>query len=245
MPDSSGRTVIAVSCRVGEDANLCGRSLSWLSPDEQARAARFRFDRDRCAYVAAHFLLRRCLQRVTGRSDWDFRTGAFGKPELFEPFGALPLRFNLTHTAGLVACALVHGHDVGIDAEAVDRKCNYLELAQRFFTTQEVEDLGRRPAEARGEAFLAIWTAKEAVIKATGQGLRMPLDSFSVDSVQPRVAFRDGSGEWDERWVLHRCRLSDHHLALAVRAAPGLSRPERIEWRHSSWVELFGPPHSS
>jgi 4'-phosphopantetheinyl transferase len=238
-PDPSGRIAIALFCSVAESLEFYNRSVPFLSPDEQGRAARFSFDRDRCVYAAAHLLLRRCLHRATGRMDWSFRQTAFGKPELAEPFDGLPLRFNLTHTAGLAACALVYGHEVGIDAEALDRRGDHLDLARQFFTADEVEVLTRSPSTAREETFLAIWTAKEAVIKAAGRGLQMPLDSFSVDISATHVTFHGAGREDSGNWTLHRHRLPGHHLALAIRTTPGISRLERVDWHQIVWTDLL------
>lgn len=241
-PDPSGGTAIAAFCAVAEDPELCNQSLRWLSSEEQERAACFRFDRDRCVYVAAHLLLRRCLHQATGRADWSFRENAFGKPELSQSFGILPLNFNLTHTAGLAACALVHGHVVGIDAEALDRGGDHLKLAWHHFSQEEIEVLTQTSSDAREEKFLTLWTAKEAVIKASGRGLQMPLDSFSVDICTLRVTFHDGSSEQAGLWALRGHKLPGHHLALAVRAAEGLVPPSRIEWHQTTWADLLGRP---
>jgi 4'-phosphopantetheinyl transferase len=239
-PDPSGRTVVAVCCTVTESPDLYNRSVPWLLPDEQSRAAGFRFDRDRCVYAAAHLLLRRCLYQATGRADWIFHKNAFGKPELSEAFDGTPLRFNITHTAGLAACALVYGHDVGIDAEALDRRGDHLDLARQFFTPKEFEVLAQLPSDTREETFLAIWTTKEAVIKAAGHGLQMSLDTFSVDLSAPGVTFHGDGCEDPERWSLHRHRLPGHHLAVAVRADQTISPPETVQWFQITWADLLG-----
>jgi 4'-phosphopantetheinyl transferase len=245
-PDLSGRTVVVMFCPVAEDLGLYEKSIPWLSPDEQARAVRFKFDRHRCVYTVAHLLLRCCLRQVTGRADWRFRVDAFGKPALAEPVGDIPLQFNLTHTAGLAACALVHGHEVGIDAEALDSRGDHLDLARHVFASDEVQMLTALPANIREQAFLAIWTAKEAVIKATGQGLQISLDAFSVDPARQRVIFPGDCAEDAERWSLHCHRLPHHHLALATRATPGLARPEQVYWHEAAWPDLLAamPPNS-
>ena len=142
VPDPSGRTVVVSFCHVGENPDLYEKSVFWLSPDEQARAAGFKFDRHRCVYAAAHLLLHYCLRQATGRADWPLRIDTFGKPALAEPVGHFPLHFNLTHTAGLAACAVVHGHEVGIDAESLDRRGDHLALARHFFAPDEVDRLG-------------------------------------------------------------------------------------------------------
>lgn len=239
IPDPSGRTVVAMFCPVVEDLSLYEKSIPWLSPDEQTRAARFKFDRHRCVYTAAYLLLRCCLRQTTGRADWRFRVDAFGKPALAEPVGDIPLQFNLTHTTGLAACALVHGHEVGIDAEALNRRGDHLELARHFFAPDEVRMLTALPVNTREQALLAIWTAKEAVIKATGQGLKMSLDAFSVDPARQRVIFHGDRAEDAKRWSLHCHRLPHHHLALATRATPGLARPEQVYWHEAAWPDLL------
>lgn len=238
VPDPSGRTVVVSFCHVGENPDLYEKSVFWLSPDEQARAGGFKFDRHRCVYAAAHLLLRHCLRQATGRADWPLRIDTFGKPALAEPVGHFPLYFNLTHTAGLAGCAVVHGHEVGIDAESLDRRGDHLALARHFFAPDEVDRLTQVPADEREEAFLAIWTAKEAVIKATGRGLQMPLDSFSVDAVRQSVTFHGNHAEDAGRWLLHCRRLPDHLLALAIRATAGIARPEQVYWHRTTWPDL-------
>src|SRR3954469_22201803 len=116
------------------------RAVDVLSAAERERAHRFVFDRDRSTFVIAHALLRRALSEyedVPPRA-WTFVDAPEGKPVLAAEYSATNLRFNLTHTAGLVACVVARGRDVGIDAESLDRATDGAEIATRYFSPREV-----------------------------------------------------------------------------------------------------------
>src|SRR5262245_58866692 len=89
--------------------------LAWLSPEERVRHARFRFESDRDIYLVAHALTRRMLGRVIGVASaaLEFAAGEHGRPELVAPEAARGFRFNLSHTHGLVACAVTRTADIG------------------------------------------------------------------------------------------------------------------------------------
>jgi 4'-phosphopantetheinyl transferase len=194
-----------------------------LDPTELSRADRFVFAADRESFVAAHALARSMLSEVTGRppASWRFATGAFGKPAVLSDGFPIGLGFNISHTQGFVACALAH-EDVGVDVEASDRPIE-LDIAERFFAREEVEVLNALPAAQRRRAFFRFWTLKEAFIKATGEGLHRPLDSFSFTLDPVRIAFhperrslphREDPAEWH---FAEYCPIPDRPVALAVR----------------------------
>jgi 4'-phosphopantetheinyl transferase len=183
-----------------------------LDDEERARAARFAFEEDRQSYVAAHALLRAELSRRAERPPqaWRFAAATLGKPFLLDP--PRDLRFSLTHARGMVAVAIAEGVEVGVDVEPADRRAENMKLAERFFAPEEVELLRAVEGDARRDLFFAIWTMKEAAIKATGQGLSRALDSFSVSPDPPRVTMRDGSGSWSAvHW-----RRGAFHFAVAA-----------------------------
>lgn len=186
-----------------------------LDDAERARAARFAFERDRQAYVAAHALLRAGLSARAGGApqDWRFATAAHGKPYLLDP--PRDLRFNVTHAQGRVAVAIAEGVEIGVDVEPANRRAESLKLAERFFAPEETAFLRALEGEARRDAFFAIWTLKEAVVKATGKGLAQGLDSFAVFPDPPRLTMREEAGDWR----LAHWRLGAHHVALAGRCA--------------------------
>jgi 4'-phosphopantetheinyl transferase len=189
-----------------------------LAASEQARADRFQLATDRDSYIAAHALLRATLSPIAGKAaaDLRFRTAKSGKPAL-DPAQALPdLHFSLSHTRGLAACAVGRPYALGIDAEAW-RVPAPIELAARYFAPAEALLVAEEPAEP--STFYRLWTLKEAYLKATGQGLAAPLDSFalSLNPVAIAVAAPDSAAAW------HFAEFRPgpaHSLALAVQS-PG------------------------
>ena len=148
-----------------------------LTPEEQARAARYRAGRIREQFIAGRGFLRRILGSYLGTIPREVPIGyeLSGKPMLL----GSDLRFNLTHTDGLALVA-VSGRRVGVDLERVRDVPNAEGLVQRFFSAAECEAYRRLQAELRPTAFFRGWTCKEAVIKAAGASIES-LQAFDVE----------------------------------------------------------------
>lgn len=151
-----------------------------LSPDERKRHDRFIFECDRRDFAVAHAVLRRTLSefRNVAPEAWRFRTDPSGKPLIVDNASASDVCFSLSHTRGLVACAVANGGAVGIDIERLANHSGILELARRFFSHQEYADLEQCEPAERQVRFIEVWTLKEAYVKALGKGLSFPLDEF-------------------------------------------------------------------
>jgi 4'-phosphopantetheinyl transferase len=161
-----------------------------LSQDEKARSNRFHFERDKNHYIVARGLLRELLGGYLRRdpAELKFSYGAQGKPFLASANGSTELCFNLSHSAGLAVYAIAPERNLGIDAELVRPDYAKEDIARRFFSAREVDELLSLPAEKRDEGFFHCWTRKEAYIKARGMGLAIPLDSFTVSLSPERPA---------------------------------------------------------
>ncbi|MBE0530072.1 MAG: 4'-phosphopantetheinyl transferase superfamily protein [Rhodospirillales bacterium] len=191
-----------------------------LDDTERARARRFHFERDRLSYMAAHALARGLLSAWAGGepSAWRFTVGPHGKPEVLTPVTAPRLRVNLSHTRGLAAAVVAEEHDVGIDVEWLDRRPASGDLARRFFAPVECAQLEALPPAMADEAFLSIWTLKEAYIKAIGKGLAQPLDSFAFILDPLAIRFEAGMEDDAADWLFRQFRPTPRHLmALALR----------------------------
>ncbi len=151
-----------------------------LPPDEACRAQRFVFDADRATYIAAHAMLRRMLREILGEAP-QIVPDPLGRPQLIAAQGGPMPSFNLTHTRGFAACAILSGAPVGIDAEDIRRPIEAAAIAARWCATSEQVLLAGLPPERRTEMFFRIWTLKEAIVKATGHGLRIEPQRFAVD----------------------------------------------------------------
>jgi 4'-phosphopantetheinyl transferase len=124
--------------------------------------------------------------------DLVFRADSHGKPHVVVPGGKL-LHFNLSHTRGLSALVLSRQVEVGVDVESLGREVELLALARRYFATPEVLLLEDLAAEPQRELFFALWTLKEAWVKAKGLGLRVPLDEFSFHGPGLLLAANDAA----------------------------------------------------
>jgi 4'-phosphopantetheinyl transferase len=173
-----------------------------LSTDETLRADRFYFQRDRNAFIAARGALRHLLGRYLGRSPVElaFDYGAYGKPNLRQNSIGLSVEFNVSHSHGLALIAFSMGRRLGVDVEFLRPEIASEEIAERFFSPQEVVELRSLPPAMRTEGFFLCWTRKEAYVKAIGDGLQIPLKSFHV-SLTPSEPERLESAD-SERWKL-------------------------------------------
>lgn len=190
-----------------------------LSPEEAARAARFHFEADRRAFVAARGYLRRLLGGYLGQSpaSVELRCGSHGKPEV----AGTAVGFNLSHSGGAALFAFAREADVGVDLERHRADLAQLEIAEHFFSPAEVAALRSVPESGRQEAFFDCWTRKEAFIKALGEGLSHPLDSFDVALLpgEPaRLLATRPDPEEASRWTLRSLDVGrGWSAALAVR----------------------------
>jgi 4'-phosphopantetheinyl transferase len=219
--------------------------LALLAPDERGRHDRFLNERARHEHLVTRALVRTTLSRATGVPPraWRFKANPHGRPEIAEPAGFRHLRFNLSNTRGLVACALALGRQVGIDVESLDRGADLLEISSRFMAPAEAADIRACPEADRAHRFFSYWTLKEAYIKARGLGLSIPLDQFAFDlrdPAGPRVTFDPALDDDADRWTFARYQPTGRHLmAVAVERRPGEADPRP---RIHRVVPLVGDP---
>jgi 4'-phosphopantetheinyl transferase len=201
-----------------------------LSQDERMRLGRFVVDHARREFLVGRACLRVVLAEYVGEAPERLLLSApaHRKPELASSGAPARVRFNLSHTQGLIACAIAGGREVGIDVERADRAVDALELAERFFAPSEITTLRALPAEGLLRGFFECWTLKEAYVKARGLGLALPFERFwfSADA-PPRIVFAAGFDDDPVAWHFFRLQPGGQHLgAVAVgRAAVAAAAP--------------------
>ena len=207
--------------------------LALMSADEHERMARLVFDRDRRRFLLTRALVRTMLSRYAPvkPAEWQFIENVHGRPEILDPPARVPdLRFNISHTDGLIACAVTIGREVGVDVEHIGRRLTH-DVAGRFFAPREVEDLKKLPDDEQQRIFFDYWTLKEAYIKARGFGLALPLADFAftlAPPAAPRITFEPTLDDDAETWQFTQDWPTPHHrLGLAVRRE-GNDLPVRI-----------------
>ena len=149
--------------------------LQLLPSEKQSKLRRFKECKDSMRSMVAEILIRNIIKQKNLRSDnrYDFATNAYGKPYLPN---AKNIKFNLSHSEDWVVCA-VDENQIGIDIEK-ENSIN-LQIAHQFFTKEECDYIFSLKDDQLSR-FFEIWTLKESYIKAVGQGLSIPLNSFSI-----------------------------------------------------------------
>ncbi|EDY83746.1 4'-phosphopantetheinyl transferase superfamily [Verrucomicrobiia bacterium DG1235] len=179
--------------RVNLDLFPAKESLYPLSPDEIERSARFRFERHRQRFVAGRSYLRQTLAHLLSvkPDSIRFTYSEYGKPsvDILHSGAQSPLFFNLSHCEELMVLAISRSIEIGIDVEKVRKLPDEEQLVDQFFEKREREEYHALPEALKTQGFFNCWTRKEAFLKARGDGLQTPLDSFSV-SLDPRLECR-------------------------------------------------------
>jgi 4'-phosphopantetheinyl transferase len=163
------------STRVDEAAVRAAAGL--LNGEEKARMERMRLGIARHEFVVGRAMLRLLAAAPTacGPREVNIGEGKFGKPRVEG------VEFSVAHSHGLVVLAMCREAAVGVDVEWVEREIEALEIARSTFTPGEVKRIEQATeGVARARAFFAVWTRKEAIVKAHGQGLTIPLASFEA-----------------------------------------------------------------
>lgn len=208
---------------------------SWLSNDERRRYGRYVRPRDRELFLFAHALQRHTLSQYADVEPgaWDFRSGEHGRPEITGDLARLGLRFNISHTPGVVACLVSDGADAGVDVENCDAAADPLKLAANVFSPAEFQAIKDLPAPDLNRRFYEIWTLKEAYIKARGMGLALPLKKFTFtieSSGTIQIRFDADLDDDPADWQFQLWQPSDKHQG-AVALRRGSRHDRRIVFR--------------
>jgi len=224
----------------GVAPDLINRYRAIMSAEELQKNQRYRFERSRFSDCVTRVLVREVLSNYADRApeSWSFYKGEHGKPEALN--SPVPLRFNLSHSAYHIACAVTATYDVGLDIEYTGRKNDVLAIADRYFSAGEIEDLFALPIAQQRGRFFDYWTLKEAYMKASGEGISLGLGNFSFhfngDKVS-RISFGEKIDDNPDDWLFQQSEpAQDHRMALAVRC--GSSNTSKLSIRQFSTVPL-------
>lgn len=216
-------------------ANLrqrCDAFLRVLSHSEQATAMRHIRDSDRLLSVCSRGMLRAVLAAYLGAQPGklDFVLGPYGKPALARELG---LSFNLTHSGGLVLLAVSGpGANIGVDLELRREIKEWQSLAARHFHPIEVEELFAMDSAKGQHAFFDFWTRKEAIAKASGMGLSLPLHSFRIGvacSLDAQLLEGPCLPERDRPWFISPLDVASGYAATV--AVAGVRRHCVYRWQ--------------
>jgi 4'-phosphopantetheinyl transferase len=195
-------TVHVWALRQQPEAALTADWHAYLTVDEIARAARFKFSPDAWRFCLARALLRIVLASYVRCQPHELKFGSKGrdKPLLLDDG---QLQFNLSRRDSMVLIGVTQQREIGVDIERLRHDFEVETIAQQFFSAAEQAVVAELPVAHRAQAFFNCWTRKEAFLKATGEGLFRQLDTFDV-SLRPGesarlLATRPDTGE-AARW---------------------------------------------
>ena len=190
--------------------------LDLLDADELDRHGALRRAEDRDRFVVGCALTKLAAAAQLGinpaavrlRRTCDDCGKPHGKPRL----PGTGLELSLSHSGGIVVLAVARETPVGIDVERVDRRLDPELMRDHVFGDGEV--LATEPA-----AFITVWARKEAALKATGEGLRVPLRDVVVTAADERARLLSWTGRPDAPARIHLTDLDagvDHRACLAT-----------------------------
>ena len=172
-----------------------------LTPEEQERWQRYKFEQHQRESLATRALVRTALShyRAIAPDAWRFKESEHSKPFLDPDCG---LKFNLSNSVGLVVCLIAECDEVGVDIESHARSPEIMKVAERVFSRTERVQLDELEDAAKLDRVLSLWTLKEAYIKARGMGFALPLEKisflFGTDGIRLEIdpEFDNNPGRW-------------------------------------------------
>ncbi len=219
------------------DEGVADACRALLSDEELARAARFKFDRNRRESIATRALARTALSHFhpLPPEAWRYVLNAHGKPSVDAGLaGGGGVTFNMSNAPGLVVCLVADGADVGVDVEPLSRAEQIMKVAPEVFSATERAQLELLNGAEKLDRAVSLWTLKESYIKARGMGLAIPLDKFSFVFGGPegvRLDLDESLNDRAERWQF--CLLDHAGHRIAVMAERRAGRDFRVWEAHS------------
>ncbi len=205
-------------------------TYSSLSSAEQTRAQQYKFAKDRILYQAAHHFLRATLSRYAeiAPDAWYYSHNQYGKPAVANP-GHTQLQFNLSHTRGLISCAISLNRAVGVDVESARPLSDLVGISHRVYVGPELADVLAHSGAAQDTRFYTYWTLKESYIKARGMGLYLPLKQFHFTAADNGLWQLHCAAELNDNgkhWHCQALALSQSdYLACIVASQPTSTEP--------------------
>ena len=209
----------SVSLQARPDTLSAFRSI--LSSDEKERVDRFLRIEDRELYTITRGALRSLLGAYLAiePSEVEFAYDALGKPSLVGMGAQAGLNFSVSHSGAQALLGFARGRRIGVDLERVSADADVLELAERYFSSNEFKTLRSLTAEMQHEAFYCGWTRKEAYLKARGEGIFFGLERVEVSLVPgERAIIKKVSDDpnLSENWILEHLLPAPNYIGAVA-----------------------------
>ena len=234
IPELAVHEIHIWSAALNQLNSSLSKFIQTLSIDERIRAARFHFDRDRNHFIVKRGILRTILGSYLNveANRLQFCFGKNGKPSLADALGNKTIGFNVSRSNGIALFAFVRDYEIGVDIERIRDIPEMEQIAEKFFSLKENEILRSLPESKRKEAFFNCWTLKEAMVKAIGDGLSYPLDSFDVSTAlggQRELLRTQGESREESKWSVQLLEIGPG-LAAAFALGGECRRVHCLQW---------------
>ncbi|WP_185731403.1 4'-phosphopantetheinyl transferase family protein [Larkinella rosea] len=208
--------LLVIRIELARFSALISQLFALLSPDEEVRAQRYFHEKDRHRFIITRGLLRSLLGHYTGQKPGaiQFVQTSHKKPSV----RGSNWQYNVSHSGDWALIALSKTA-VGVDIEKIDRDFRYQDILPESFSPQEQAFIEKSPDPRT--RFYQLWTRKEALVKATGQG---------IDEHFQQIPTQDGSYEVESQRIgnSNRWIISSFAMTEGYAAAVAYESPERI-----------------
>jgi 4'-phosphopantetheinyl transferase len=221
---------------LNQPANVIAKLAPLLSQDEYQRAMRYYRPVDRDRFIVGRGILRKIISAYLALPPGQLRFtyNEYGRPAVSDDQNDRALNFNLSHSAELILYAVTRGRVVGIDIEYIREDFATLEVAEHFFSKDEIAALKSLPTDQSAIGFFNCWSRKEAFIKAKGMGVSYPLDRFTVSLAPgepPALLKVDDDKREVAQWKMYELKPGAGYAAAMIVTKP----PVTLKQRH--WIE--------
>ncbi|WP_020664544.1 4'-phosphopantetheinyl transferase family protein [Amycolatopsis benzoatilytica] len=222
--------------RWSEPLPALDRYLELLDELERGRYDAYRLEIDQRRFLTGRMLAKTLVAERLGRPVESVRLDATcedcGKPHGRPRVPDSDLVLSISHSGNLIGLAVAEGVPVGLDVETANRNAD-ASLVDYALSPAEREAVAGLSDEARSAAFFIYWTRKEAVMKATGKGLKIPLRSITFSRYDAPAELVSSS---DEALDPARTRLADLKAADGHRAAVAALTAEPLSVTEEHWL---------
>jgi phosphopantetheinyl transferase len=242
-------TLLVHAYLCSDDGRDLASGLPWLTAREASRVERIAAPRRRREFVLGRLLARHALRTHAGDDAFELRAARGHRPSAVAPDGRAHRAINLSHSHGLIACCIAVEPDVdlGCDVEWVRPRteASWARLAPSerrhpVFASEERAWICVASGGERERRLYLLWTIKEAIAKASGEGIfRGGLSALCPDPRALMHLLEDDANTLDRPlpvadWHVTACWLETHWLAVATREAA------RVEIHQAPIDRLFG-----
>jgi 4'-phosphopantetheinyl transferase len=212
------------------------RFLRLLDEVEQGRFEAYRQDADKRRFLTGRVLAKTVAADRLGvpleSIAFDATCEDCGKPHGRPRIPGADLTLSISHSGELIGVAATPSVPVGLDVETANRRADE-GLIDYALSPAEAQHLAGLSGEEKAAAFFVYWTRKEAVMKATGKGLKIPLQSITFSRYdEPARLVTSGDPALDPA----RTRLADLKAADGYRAAIAVLTTDELSVTEEHWV---------